>query len=205
MRVMMAEQRACFVDPAFGDQPAHARAADDEVLVADRDRFSPRETRSARRGCAAAKSCPRDRVRTESSRRPRPRPRAATRRARMRTNVSGSQRASSGVNRTMATPCMPPRASASSFCWCVISSGRRLVGPDDLRRMRIERHRHGRRPTLFGAPPHALDDFQVTAVHAVEIAEREDRLMPPRRPWIIRIVNDLHQRSISKVRPSYAN
>ena len=46
----------------------------------------------------------------------------------MRTNVSGSHRASSGVNRTMATPCMPPRASASSFCWCVISSGGALSG-----------------------------------------------------------------------------
>ena len=82
---------------------------------------------------------------------------------------------------------------------------RRLVGPDDLRGMRIERHRHRRRSTLFGPAPHALDDFQVATMHAVEIAEGEYRLMPPRRPWIIRIVNDLHQRSISKVRPSYAN
>ena len=32
----MAEQRAGFVDAAFGDQAADARARDDEVLVADR-------------------------------------------------------------------------------------------------------------------------------------------------------------------------
>src|SRR5687767_15845895 len=71
--------------------------------------------------------------------------------------------------------------------------------------MRIERHRHSRRSALFGASPYTLDDFQMTAVHAVEVAEREDGLVPAGRPWIIWIVDDLHQRSISKVRPSYAN
>ena len=34
-RVVMTEQRSRFVDPPFGNQPAHARAADDEVFVAD--------------------------------------------------------------------------------------------------------------------------------------------------------------------------
>ena len=32
----MPEQRAGLVHPALADQPPHARAADDEVLVADR-------------------------------------------------------------------------------------------------------------------------------------------------------------------------
>ena len=82
---------------------------------------------------------------------------------------------------------------------------RRLVRPHHPRRMRIEGHRDRCRAALFRAAPHALDDLQMTTVHAVEIAEREDGLVPADRPGIIWVVDDVHQRSISKVRPSYAN
>ncbi len=47
--------------------------------------------------------------------------------------------------------------------------------------------------------------FKMTAMHPIEIAERKYGLMPAGRPRIVWIVNDLHYRAISKVRPSYAN
>ena len=204
-RVVMAEQRACLVHPAFGDQPPHARAADDEVLVADRDRFSPRETRSARRGCAAPKNC---RTRSWPNRKFAP----------TQTSRDVQPLDEHGPHERFRIPLRQLRresddghavhAGARERLELLLvrhQQRRRLVGPHDLRGMRIERHRDGRRPTLFGAAPHPLDDLQMTAVHAVEIPEGEHRLVPPRGPWIIWIVDDLHHRSISKVRPSYAN
>ena len=58
---------------------------------------------------------------------------------------------------------------------------RRLVGPDHARRMRIEGHRRRRAAALAGAAPHAVDDLDVAAVQAVEVAEREHGIVPARR------------------------
>ena len=200
----MTEQRARLVDPAFGDQPADARAADDEVLVADRIDFLGAE--SVARAQAAQQREVAGAIVAEQKIRAHPHLRDVQpldeHRAHERFRIPSRQlRCESDDGDAV-------HAAARQGLELLLvrhQQRRRLVGTDDLRRMRIERHRHRRRAALFGAPAHALDDFQVTAVHAVEIAEREHRLMPPRRPWIVRIVNDLHQRSISKVRPSYAN
>ena len=69
---------------------------------------------------------------------------------------------------------------------------RRLVGPDDPRRMRIEGHRHRRAAMLGGAALHALDDLEMAAVQAVEVAERQHRMHQPRRPGVVREVDGLH-------------
>ena len=177
----MPEQRARLVDAPFGDQPPDARAADDEVLVADRVDLLGAEAVARAEACAAPRRCRRDRGRTGSWRRPRPRRRAASRPARSRTNVSGSHCDSSCVKRTTATPCMPARPSASSFCAVVISSGGALSGRSTRGGCGIEGHRGRRAAALAGAAPHAVDDLHVAAVQPVEVAEREHRLVPARR------------------------
>ena len=97
----------------------------------------------------------------------------------VRTNRSGSHDDSSCVKRTTATPCMPARPSASSFCSVVISSGGALSGRSTRERMRIEGHRGRRAAALARAAPHAVDDLHVPAVQPVEVAERQHRLVPP--------------------------
>jgi hypothetical protein len=69
---------------------------------------------------------------------------------------------------------------------------RRLVGPHDARRVRIERHGHGRAATLGSAALHTLDDLQMAPMQAVEIAEGEHGMYEPGRPHIIWVVEDLH-------------
>ena len=69
---------------------------------------------------------------------------------------------------------------------------RRLVGPDDARRMRIERHDDGRGAALAGDAAHAIEDLAMAAVHAVEVAEREHRLHPARRARVVGKVDDVH-------------
>ena len=70
---------------------------------------------------------------------------------------------------------------------------RRLVGPDDARRVRVEGHHDRRRAALAGDAAHAIEDLAMAAVHAVEVAEREHRLGPSRRSWIVGEVNDVHR------------
>jgi hypothetical protein len=67
----------------------------------------------------------------------------------------------------------------------------RLVRSDNLRWMRIEGHGDRRRPPLLRTPAHALDDLQVPAMHAVEIAQRQHGLVPS-RPLIVGVMNDIH-------------
>ena len=58
---------------------------------------------------------------------------------------------------------------------------RRLVGPDDPRRVRVE-GQHQRGAAALGADAaDALDDLDVAAMQPVEVAEGEDRLVPARR------------------------
>ena len=45
---------------------------------------------------------------------------------------------------------------------------------------------------LGGAAPDALDNLEMSAVKAVEIAEREHGMHEPRRPRIIWKMQDLH-------------
>ena len=76
--------------------------------------------------------------------------------------------------------------------------------------MRIERHRHRRAAVLDGAALHALDDLEMSAMQAVEVAEREHRMHEPGRPRIIGKVQDLHagydaSTAASSTRPSYAS
>ena len=139
--VVVAEQRAGFVHPPFADQPADPRAADDEVLVADgvdllgAEPVARAERRAARVN-VPARSCPNRKLApTHTS------TTCSHSTSTVRTNVSGSHCDISRVKRTTATPCMPARPSASIRCSVVISSGRRLVGTDDARRMGIEGHR----------------------------------------------------------------
>jgi hypothetical protein len=58
--------------------------------------------------------------------------------------------------------------------------------------MRVEGHDHGGGVTLAGDAAQPIEDLAVSAVEAVEIAEREHRIPPARRPRIIRKVDDVH-------------
>ena len=149
--VVVPEQRARLVDAPLGHQPADPRAADHEVLVADRIDLLGAEAVARAERRAAARSCRSGRGRTGSCRRPTPRRRAATRPARSRTNCSGSHRDSSRVKRTTATPSMPaspaaPRASGrwSSAAAAPCRAGPRAAGAD--RRSSRPASRHARGP-----------------------------------------------------------
>ena len=173
----MAEQRARFVDPPFGDQPPHARAADDEVLVADgidllRAKAVARAEASQHREVAGA-IVPEEKIRADPDLgdvQPLDQHRAHERLGiplrQLRREADDGDAVHAGARQRLELLLVGHQQR------------RRLVGPHDLRRMRIEGHRHGRRAALLGAAPHALDDLQMTAVHPVEIAERQHRLMP---------------------------
>ena len=47
-------------------------------------------------------------------------------------------------------------------------------------------------PRSFATPADAIQDLAMAAVHAVEVAERQDRVRPARRARIVRKVNDVH-------------
>jgi hypothetical protein len=59
--------------------------------------------------------------------------------------------------------------------------------------MRIERHDDGGGAPLIRRTPDAVENLPVTAVHAVEVAEREDGLRPARRALIVRKMNNVHR------------
>ena len=69
---------------------------------------------------------------------------------------------------------------------------RRLVGPHDPRRVRVEGHDDGGRAALAGDPPHAIENLAVAAVHTVEVAEREDRLRPSHGARVVGEMDDVH-------------
>ena len=58
--------------------------------------------------------------------------------------------------------------------------------------MRIEGQHHAGAAALGGAALDALDDLDVAAMQAVEVAERQHRLMPARAARIVGKVDDLH-------------
>jgi hypothetical protein len=72
---------------------------------------------------------------------------------------------------------------------------RRLVRPHDARRMRIEGHDDGGGPVFAGNAADPIEDFAVAAVYPVEVAERQDRLHPVRRPGVVRKMDDVHRSS----------
>jgi hypothetical protein len=58
--------------------------------------------------------------------------------------------------------------------------------------MGIERHHHRGGVTLARHATQAIEDLAVSAVQAVEVAERQHRIPPARRPRIVRKVDDVH-------------
>ncbi len=107
----------------------------------------------------------------------------------VRTNVSGSQCESSRVNRTTATPCMPDRVERLDLLLLGHQQRRRLVGPQHSRRMGIERHRGRRSAALSGPAPHAVDDLHVPAMEAVEVPQRQHRVVPAKRRVVGKVGN----------------
>jgi hypothetical protein len=77
---------------------------------------------------------------------------------------------------------------------------RRLVRADDARRVRVEGHHHRRRSALAGDTADPLEDLAMPAMDAVEVAQRQHRLPPVRRPRVFRKMDDVHQ--MVKTRPS---
>ena len=58
--------------------------------------------------------------------------------------------------------------------------GRCLVGTNDSRRMGLEGHDDRRRAALTRHAADAVEDLAVPPMHAVEVAQRQHRLHPPR-------------------------
>ena len=111
--VVVPEQRRRLVDAPLADQPPDARAADDEVLVADRvDLLGAEAVLRPRAPRSRREIARRGRGRTGSWRRPRPRPHASQSTSTVRTNCSGSHCDSSCVNRTTADAVRRRRARA---------------------------------------------------------------------------------------------
>ena len=105
------------------------------------------------------------------------------------------------MKRTIAAPWTPAAAIASSFCAVVISSGGALSG-------RTTRGGCGSKvittavaPRSLGHAADALEDLPMTAMHAVEVAERQHRMRPAGRARIVREMNDFHS-VIEGLRPS---
>src|SRR5204862_3818536 len=86
---------------------------------------------------------------------------------------------------------------------------RRLVGPHHPRWMRVEGHRHRGAAMLGGAATDALDDLEMSAMKAVEVAEGEHGMDQPRGWRVVWKVKNLHayatSTSMSSTRPSYAS
>ena len=203
-RIVMAEQRAGLVHATFAHQPANTGAADHEILVADRiDLLGAKAitcTQASQHRESAGSIVAEEKVGANPDfGHVQP---LHQYRANERLRVPLRKLWREPDNRHAVHPAARQRVELLLIGH---QQRGRLIGPNDLRRVRIEGHRDGRRAALFGSPTHSLDDLQMTAMHPIEIAERQSRLMPAGRPRIIWIVNDLHYRAISKVRPSYAN
>ena len=101
----------------------------------------------------------------------------------LRTKASGSHCDSSSVKRTIASPWTPARSRATRFWSGVISSGGALSGLNTRGGCGSKVSTTDVPRALGGAPADALDDLQVPAVEAVEIADGQYRIRPPHRPW----------------------
>ena len=201
--VVMAEQRAGLVDAPFAHQPADARAGDDEILVADRiDLFGAeavlRAERPQQREVAAAI--------------------AAEQEIGANPHLGDAQPLHQhAAHEVIGLPLRHLAGEADhrralhtgarqriELLRLGHQQRRRLVGTEDAGRMRIERQHHAGAGAFGGAALDALDDLDVAAMQAVEVAEREHRRAPPERPRILRIVDDVHcyATSMSNVMPS---
>ena len=187
----MPEQRARLVDAPFADQAPDARAADDEVLVADRIDLLRLE--------AVARA-------EDAQHREVARAIVAEQEVRADPDFGDAQPVDEhGAHERFGLPVRQLGREAHDRGALHAGVGdrlellrlghqqrRRLVGPDHARRMRVEGHDDGGRAALFGDAPHAIENLAVSAVQAVEVAEREHRVDPPRRTGVFREVNDVH-------------
>ena len=176
---------------AFGDQPADARAADDEVLVAHRiDLIGAKPValpQRAQQAEVAAAAVAEQEVRADPHfRDTQP---VDEHRAHERLGIPLRQLVREPHDRHARNPGPMQRLEPLRLGH---QQRRRLVGPDDPRRMRVEGHRHRRAAVLGGAALDALDDLEMPAVQAVEVAERQHRMHQPRRPRVVREVDGLH-------------
>ena len=191
-RVRMAEQRGRLVHAPLRHQTPDTGAADDKFLVADRiDLFGakaiPLSQHPQRREVPAALVSEEEIGADPDFRHVQP---FDQHRAHERVRIPARQLAGEANHGDAVDPRLAERGNPLIFCH---QERRRLVGAYHLRRMRIERHRHGDAAMLDGAALHALDDLEVSAVQAVEVAERQHRMHEPGRPRIVGKMQDLHQ------------
>ena len=174
---MVPEERCRLIDTPLGQQPPHASAADDKVLVADGiDLFGAKPVAGAK--------APEHRKRTGAI--------VSKQKIRAHPYLGDVQPLDEhGADKALRIPRrqLVRKAHDSYALHAGTAQGfellrrghqqrRRLVGPQDARRVRLEGHRCRRAATLAGAPPHAVDDLHVPAVQAVEIAQGHHRLVP---------------------------
>ena len=70
--------------------------------------------------------------------------------------------------------------------------GRCFVGTDHSRGMGVEGHDDGGRPPLAGHATDSLENLSMAAVYPVEVAERQHRARPARRPRVVGKMDDVH-------------
>ena len=190
---VVAEERRRLVDAALGDEPAHARAADDEVLVADRvnllgAKAIARAERTQDREGAGAVVAEQEIGADPHFGDVQP---FDEHRAHEALGIPGRQLVCEVDDRNAL------HAGTAERLELLLGrhqERRRLVRPQHARRVRIEGHRRGRSCPLAGAAPHPVDDLHVTAVQPIEVPERDHRLMPARR-GIVWKTGDVHEHS----------
>src|SRR5262249_23664366 len=162
---------------SLADETADARAADDEVLVADRVDFLgleavPRAERSQQREIARA-IVAEQKVRADPD----------LRHTEPLDEHPPYERLRVPLRQLVREADDRRALDAGVFERFELLRGRhderrRLVGTDDTRRVRIERHHDGGRPAFAGDPAQTLENLAVTAMQAVEVAEGQDRMRP---------------------------
>ena len=169
--VRMTEQRARLVHTGLGDQAAHARTADDEILVAhgiDLLGFEsvPCAERSQQRKVARAIVAEEEIGADPHLRHAQP----------LDKDVANERL---GIPlRELGREAHDGRALDAGlferleFLSLRHDERRRFVGSDDTRRVRIEGHHHRRGAPFAGDAAQPFENLAVAAVHAVEVAER---------------------------------
>src|SRR3954451_4615477 len=178
------DHRARLVDAAFADQPADPRAADHEILVADRIDLLGLEA------VAAAERAQQREVAGAV---------VAEQKIRADPDFRDAQPLDEhGADEALRIPARQLWREADDGGALDVRGGDRfellrlghqerwrLVRPHDPRRMRIERHHDRRGTALGGDPAEAVENLPVAAVYPVEVPEREHRLLPAGGPHIV--------------------
>src|SRR6266487_4244295 len=194
--VLMPEQRPGFIQTPFADEAPDPRAADDEILVADRIDFLRLEAVPAAKG-------------------PQPREIAGTivseKKIRAHPHFADAKPVDENrPNESFRIPARELRCEADDrralhagirygfqLLFLRHQQRGRLVWSDDPRRMGIESHHDRRGAALAGHSLDPVENLAMPAVHAVEVAQGEDRVRPASRSHVLREMDYVHEKGLT--------